>query len=247
MRTASACNIGACRMVNQDRIFASAEPVGALPNLFIVADGMGGHAAGETAAQEAVDFCVRYASESSMEETDAFFYQMAAQTNAHVYALSQSHAEYAGMGTTLVAASILPDGVYCVNVGDSRMYMVDHKDRFVRVTRDHSLVELMVSKGELTEEEARVHPKRNYITRAVGTAPEVEADLYKLPAGYARMLLLCSDGLSSQIADERISEIVKTRSLSLTERVDMLVNEANRNGGTDNISIILVEMEGVEA
>ena len=151
------------------------------------------------------------------------------------------------MGTTLVAASILPDGVYCVNVGDSRMYMVDHKDRFVRVTRDHSLVELMVSKGELTEEEARVHPKRNYITRAVGTAPEVEADLYKLPAGYARMLLLCSDGLSSQIADERISEIIKTRSLSLTERVDMLVNEANRNGGTDNISIILIEMEGVEA
>ena len=102
-------------------------------------------------------------------------------------------------------------------------------------------------RGELTEEEARNHPNRNYITRAIGTEKTVRADLYKVPAGYARMMMLCSDGLSGQVANERIEEILKMRSLSLSDRVDMLVGEANRNGGTDNISVILADLERVKA
>ena len=126
------------------------------------------------------------------------------------------------------------------------MYVLNQEDQFVRITMDHSVVEMMLRRGELTEKEARVHPNRNYITRAIGTEDTVIADLYKVPAGYARMVMLCSDGLSGQIEDERISEILKMRSQTLSERVDMLVNEANRNGGTDNISIILVDLERMD-
>ena len=127
------------------------------------------------------------------------------------------------------------------------MYVVNQEDQLERVTMDHSVVEMMMRRGELTEEEARNHPNRNYITRAIGTEKTVRADLYKVPAGYARMMMLCSDGLSGQVANERIEEILKMRSLSLSDRVDMLVGEANRNGGTDNISVILADLERVKA
>lgn len=247
MIAAARCNIGACRMVNQDYVVSRENPVGALPNLFIVADGMGGHAAGERASQEAAEYCVRFVQETPSMEPEELFYRMAEEANAHVHRMSVENPELAGMGTTLVAVSVLEDGIYCINVGDSRMYVVNQENQFVRITMDHSIVEMMVRRGEITPEEARVHPNRNYITRAIGTEPEVEADLYKIPAGYAKMLILCSDGLSGQIEDERISEIVNMRSLSLSDRVDMLVNEANRNGGTDNISIILVDLERTEA
>lgn len=246
METAARCNIGACRLVNQDRIFSSDQPVGILPNLFIVADGMGGHAAGERASSETVDYCVRFVQNAWPADTGELFYQMAEGANAYVHNLALANPELAGMGTTLVAASVCEDAVYCINVGDSRMYVLNQEDQFVRITMDHSVVEMMLRRGELTEKEARVHPNRNYITRAIGTEATVIADLYKVPAGYARMVMLCSDGLSGQIEDERISEILKMRSQTLSERVDMLVNEANRNGGTDNISIILVDLERMD-
>ena len=243
MEAAARCNIGACRMVNQDRVFSSDEPVGTLPNLFIVADGMGGHAAGERASAETVDFCVQFIKDAWSGDTGDVLCEMAECVNRHVYELASSHVELNGMGTTLVAASICEDGIYCVNVGDSRMYVVNQEDQLERVTMDHSVVEMMMRRGELTEEEARNHPNRNYITRAIGTEKTVRADLYKVPAGYARMMMLCSDGLSGQVANERIEEILKMRSLSLSDRVDMLVGEANRNGGTDNISVILADLE----
>lgn len=247
MEAAARCNIGACRMVNQDRVFSSQEAVGSLPNLYIVADGMGGHAAGERASTETVDFCVQFIKDAWPGDTGEIFCEMAEAVNRHVYSLASSNAELSGMGTTLVAASVCEDGIYCINVGDSRMYVITQDDRLERVTMDHSIVEMMMRRGELTEEEARVHPNRNYITRAIGTEATVRADLYKVPAGYARMMMLCSDGLSGQVEAERISEICKMRSLTLSDRVDMLVGEANRNGGTDNISVILVDLERMEA
>ena len=236
MEAAARCNIGACRMVNQDRVFSSDESVGTLPNLFIVADGMGGHAAGERASAETVDFCVQFIKDAWPGDTGDILCEMAECVNRHVYELASSQAELNGMGTTLVAASICEDGIYCVNVGDSRMYVVNQEDQLERVTMDHSVVEMMMRRGELTEEEARNHPNRNYITRAIGTEKTVRADLYKVP-----------DGLSGQVANERIEEILKMRSLPLSDRVDMLVGEANRNGGTDNISVILADLERVKA
>ncbi|MBQ7916049.1 MAG: Stp1/IreP family PP2C-type Ser/Thr phosphatase [Firmicutes bacterium] len=246
MKVAARCNIGACRLVNQDCVFSSEEPVGALPNLFIVADGMGGHAAGEKASQEAVKCAVEYAAQAVNIPTEEIFYEMVSKANKHVYHMAVANPQMAGMGTTMVAASVMGDAIYCANVGDSRMYALDQNDHFVRITMDHSLVEEMVRQGKITPEEARVHPRRNYITRAIGTSEEVETDLYKVPLGFAKMILLCSDGLNGQIEDERISEIIKVRSLTLSDRVDMLVNEANRNGGNDNISIILVDLERTE-
>lgn len=244
MLSAAECNIGAIRIVNQDRIYASDGPVGRLPNLYIVADGMGGHAAGEVAAAEAVHYCIQFARDAWAQDPVRLFYEIAQEANRHVYQISCSNPEYAGMGTTLVAVTLFDDYVYCVNVGDSRMYVINHEDEFVRITTDHSLVEQMVIRGEITEAEARVHPKRNFITRAIGTSPNIAADVYKIPRDYIRKIVLCSDGLSGQVDDGRIHDIISIDGLPLRTRAQMLVNEANRNGGLDNVSVILIDPEG---
>lgn len=254
MESAVICNIGACRIVNQDSVFASDQPVGVLPNLYLVADGMGGHAAGEKASAQAVSSSVGTAELDSVqpglvywnekEDVLGVLSRMVEQANRDVYELAMNHAAWRGMGTTMVMAVVLENDVCCANIGDSRLYVINSEDQLQRVTVDHSFVEMMVQKGELTEEEARIHPKRNLITRAVGTEETVRPDFYTIPRDGARMVLLCSDGLSGQISEMRMNEIINMRSLSLKARVELLVNEANRNGGSDNISIILIDLEG---
>lgn len=242
VRSAADSNIGVRRLVNQDRVYASDRPVGIFPNLYIVADGMGGEAAGEVAAAAAVESAVRFARSSWPGDPQDLFREMGIVVNADVYDIAVHHLEYAGMGTTFVAASVYEDAVYCINIGDSRLYAINYRDEFVRITTDHSLVEAMVQRGQITEEEARVHRDRNLITRAVGTNKSVQADIYRIPIGYPRMLLLCSDGLHGQVDDSRISEIMRINSYPLSVRVEMLIQEANRNGGSDNVSVILADL-----
>ena len=241
IRSAYGCNIGIKRLVNQDRVYATDREIGSLPNLYIVADGMGGHAAGEIAAQTTVDYCREFIRAAWPEPPETLFREMAASVNAQVYKISSFNPKYEGMGTTLVAVTVCPDAIYCLNVGDSRLYAVNSEGEFVRITVDHSVVEMMARRGEITQEEARVHPKRNFITRAIGTEATVRPDVYRIPIDYAELLLLCSDGLSGQVEDGRISEIIGIRGLSLQTRVEMLINEANRNGGADNVSVILID------
>ena len=242
MRSAADSNIGVRRLVNQDRVFASDKPVGVFPNLYIVADGMGGEAAGEVAAAAAIESAVRFARHSWSEDPARLFREMGQVVNADVYDIAAHHIEYAGMGTTLVAVSVFEDAAYCINIGDSRLYAINYKDEFVRITTDHSLVEALVQRGQLTEEEARVHRDRNLITRAVGTNKTVQSDIYRIPIEYPRMLLLCSDGLHGQVDDSRISEIIRISGYPLSVRVEMLIQEANRNGGSDNVSVILADL-----
>lgn len=246
------CDVGKVRKINQDTVFCSLEPVGLLPNLFIVADGMGGHKAGDLASTEAVRSFVRCVEERSREAEDiADLMRMALEeANRYVYFLSKESEDYKGMGTTFVATTICGNHLYCINVGDSRMYKLNRADNeypmsLKKVTEDHSVVEMMVRQGLITEEEARVHPQKNMITRAVGIDETVEIDEFHLNVNQLVRVLLCSDGLSGMVTDLDILNILSGKG-SVDQTAQRLLEKANDNGGKDNISVIVIDFTGEE-
>ena len=143
------------------------------------------------------------------------------------------------MGTTMVAATIVGHYAYVANVGDSRLYVIGEKIQ--QITRDHSLVQEMVRMGELDPEQARKHPKKNIITRALGAEKTVDIDFFDLKLEPGDVVLMCSDGLSNMVEDSQLREIISDTSTDLDEKGRILIREANRNGGKDNIAIVLVE------
>lgn len=148
------------------------------------------------------------------------------------------------MGTTLVAATVFPDRTYVMNVGDSRLYLIG--DEIKQITVDHSYVEEMVRKGEIQRKDARIHPKKNVITRAVGVEETVEADFYEIEAeeeAAAAFLLLCTDGLTNMVEDEEIRHIVMKHADAPQEALQKLIQRANDCGGKDNISAIIIRMK----
>ena len=212
-------DVGQNRSMNQDFVFASETPVGNLPNLFVVADGMGGHRAGDTNPIKIIRTAVE-------------------EANRRVYEKSREDENLAGMGTTVVVAVIEGRYLYVANVGDSRLYLI--RDDIRQITKDHSLVEEMVRSGKLKKEEARKHPNKNVITRAVGVEREVNIDFFDLRVRKGDKILLCSDGLSNMLEDSEICAIVKSGG-DVEERARKLITAANQNGGKDNISVVLVE------
>lgn len=239
MKTYSVTDVGLRRRINQDYVFVSNEPVGNLPNLYIVADGMGGHNAGDYASRFVVKKVREYVEGS--EETNPVSILQEAIQNANTLLLAESaaRAELMGMGTTIVATTILGSEVYTANVGDSRMYMI--KDSGIhQVTQDHSLVEEMVRLGQITKDVARVHPDKNIITRAIGAALTVQTDIFETELSEGCRLLMCTDGLTNMVEDALIWQIV-TSDLSIEERACELVNAANEHGGKDNIAVIIIE------
>ena len=231
---------GLQRSMNQDFVYASQQPVGNLPDLLIVADGMGGHAAGDYASRCAVETMVDYIENAAKEQTVSVLDAAIQAANTAVLTKSMSDREYAGMGTTLVCGVIENGTIYAANVGDSRMYVIS--DRIEQITMDHSLVEEMVRMGQIDRERARSHPDKNVITRAVGVRPQVGADFFDVTLENGDTVLFCSDGLTNMVSDERIFQIVKN-SKTLEEAGKTLVAEANQNGGSDNISVILARMD----
>ena len=143
------------------------------------------------------------------------------------------------MGTTIVLTTIVGDYAYVANVGDSRLYLIND-ERIIQITKDHSLVEEMVRMGEISEEDARNHPDKNIITRALGASEEVDIDFFDVQLEEKNRILLCSDGLSNMIADEQIQEIIQSAE-DIEQSGRQLVATANTNGGRDNISVILIE------
>ena len=229
---------GRCRSVNQDYIYISEEPVGNLPNLFLVADGMGGHRAGDLASEYTVE-CVCEAVSKSMKTIPLQILKSAFQyANQKLIEKSFESSAYSGMGTTLVAVTVLGETVYAANVGDSRLYKIGSD--IEQITRDHSLVEEMVSLGEITREDARRHPDKNIITRAIGASATVEPDYFDTFLEKGECLLLCSDGLTNMVEDEMIKTILELRT-DLRSGAHELVRTANRNGGKDNIAVVLIE------
>ena len=225
--------------MNQDFVYASEEPVGNLPNLFVVADGMGGHRAGDFASRYTVEI-IQKSIRANRERNPIKIIRMAIETaNMKVLEKANSDENLAGMGTTVVVATVVGNYIYVANVGDSRLYLI--RDGIQQVTRDHSLVEEMVRMGEINREQARNHPDKNIITRAVGVRSRVSIDFFDMKLEKDDTVLMCSDGLSNMLEDEEIKEIIRTGSHDLPEIALQLIGRANQNGGRDNIAVVLIE------
>lgn len=238
MKAFAKTDIGAKRQTNQDYIFCSMQPVGSLPNLFIVADGMGGHKAGDLASRYTVEEFLTSVRESGAENPISIIEEAVRDSNLALIQKSKESIDYEGMGTTLVVATFIDKSLYIANVGDSRLYLVNNEIQ--QITRDHSLVEEMISLGEIDRKNARTHEKKNIITRAIGVDSEVVADFFEIEYSKGDIILMCSDGLSNMIEDEDIKVIVN-EGTDLSEITNKLIELANRNGGKDNISVILIE------
>lgn len=239
IRSYALTDIGRRRQLNQDFVYCSETPVGNLPNVFIVADGMGGHKAGDYASVLAVETVVEEIGASFEKNPVRIFEQAITKANTVLRQRASENDSLSGMGTTLVAATCIGQYLEVANVGDSRLYVVN--DEITQITVDHSLVEEMVRMGGIGREEARNHPDKNIITRAVGAKNDVEVDFFNLELQTGDMVLLCSDGLTNMVDDEMILRIIKNGG-NLRDRVEELVETANRNGGKDNISVVIIEL-----
>lgn len=233
-----ASDIGQNRKENQDYIFASESKIGSLPNLFIVADGMGGHKAGDFASKATVDTMVESIGASGEKSPVLVLKNAIEEANRLVCTKAMENASMEGMGTTVVAAAIIGNRLQVANVGDSRLYVI--RDVMNQITIDHSLVEEMIRVGTIDREMARNHPSKNIITRAVGVSLEIQPDFFTVTLQKGDLVLLCTDGLTNMLEDEEIFEIVK-KTKDAQDAVPALIAMANRRGGKDNISVILVD------
>ena len=218
--------------------YASEQPVGNLPNIFIVADGMGGHNAGDYASKCAVQTIVREIRGSFEKNPVRILGKAIRLANDQIRRRAKEDRSLYGMGTTVVAATCLGHYLQVANVGDSRLYIVNEEVR--QITTDHSLVEEMVRVGGIDREAARNHPDKNIITRAVGALDTLEIDFFSEELKAGDIVLICSDGLTNMIEDKEIGAILKERG-SLEEKAGRLVAAANDNGGKDNIAVILID------
>lgn len=241
MKWSQITDVGRVRQHNEDSI-------GVFPEigLFLVADGMGGHSAGEVASAMAVKIIGQHLSafrglKKAGHITDILSEGLI-KANGAIYKASRDNPELRGMGTTLTAAMVLGQEAFFCHVGDSRAYQI-RAGSIRQLTLDHSLVQELVRVGGITQVEARQHPQRNVLTRALGTAPGVEVDSFSLPIKKGDLLLLCSDGLTGPLEDSDILKII-LESASLDGAAKDLLGEALNRGGLDNISVLLVECDG---
>lgn len=232
-------HVGKVRTHNQDYLYSSSEPVGNLKNLFLVADGMGGHQAGDYASRFAVENLVSYLKEKREGQIVFKLQQGIQMVNAKLYRRSMENPHLRGMGTTLVAASIEDDTLYVANIGDSRLYLY-REHSIVQITRDHSYVEEMVARGQMDRNSHDYLEKKNIITRAVGTDSRVNIDFFEEALQPEDMILMCSDGLSNMVSEPDMERCL-SQGISLKQRVEQLVYMANEHGGRDNITAVLVE------
>jgi protein phosphatase len=236
----SITDIGEKRRVNQDYVFCEVNPVGQLPNLFIVADGMGGHNAGDYASR----FCVEYFTQKIRSGKNSspipLIETSIKETNEVLRSKAEEKTELEGMGTTFVVATIFDRTMYVANIGDSRLYVIGKEIK--QITEDHSLVEAMVKTGELNRDQARVHPNKNIITRALGANETVEPDFFEVSLEEKDIVLMCSDGLTNMLEDKLIEKIVREND-NPEIAAETLVREANKNGGKDNIAIIIISLK----
>ncbi len=239
MHACARTDIGRKRQSNQDTVFCSEEPVGKFPNLFLVADGMGGHKAGGFASHTTVEMLLDLIRSSDSDELILTFKDSISQVNRQLYDLSRNNSELSGMGTTLVGAVLTGSVLTVANVGDSRLY-VSGED-LKQITRDHSLVEELVTQGRMIRGSDEYLSRKNVITRAVGVGPEVTADFFEVELKENERILLCSDGLANMVTDEEIQAILTGTDCSADEKVRALIDTANENGGYDNITAVLIE------
>ncbi|SDY57408.1 Stp1/IreP family PP2C-type Ser/Thr phosphatase [Thermoactinomyces sp. DSM 45892] len=240
MEIAHRTNVGLVRDLNEDSAALVRREDGSV--LAIVADGMGGHQAGEIASQttvKVIESILQSKNFHSTEERTNSILSAVGKANAEVFYLSQNNEQYQGMGTTVIAGIMDSCEVVLGHVGDSRAYML-HKGGLYQLTEDHTYVNLLQKYGQITTEEAKNHPQRNMVVRAIGTAEDVEVDLIHTPWNPDDMLLLCSDGLTDMVAEREIG-LVLSSEITIEEKADELIQQAIQAGGKDNISVILLK------
>ncbi|MBR5152312.1 MAG: Stp1/IreP family PP2C-type Ser/Thr phosphatase [Clostridia bacterium] len=230
---------GNVRDLNEDSFcvhgFTRQEPYG----FCIVSDGMGGHNAGEVASQQTVQFVAEeLLRKLTAQEVPKALNQATRNANDRVCRMAMANQSQRGMGATLVAAYVCEEQAYIANVGDSRAYAYRNGE-LLQITRDHSVVEELVANGTITKEEARNHPQRNIITRAIGSEGVMEPDIFEYDYYPGDILLLCSDGLSSMLNDAEIQKILMENT-NAKQMVTALIDAANRQGGRDNITVICI-------
>jgi len=229
-------DIGLVRGNNEDSYIC--EP----PHLFVVADGMGGHAAGDIASKLAATTVCHYIDENAGANNnyEELLKQAIIQANTSIYQLSQSKEEFNGMGTTVSAVYVDGDNIYWGHVGDSRIYLMRNKE-FIQITNDHSLVWELVQSGNITREEAQIHPKRNMLTRAVGTSCLIKIDTGVVAWESGDILLMCTDGLTNMLSEQEIYNHIKSGQNDFESIATQLVAQAKIAGGFDNITTILLK------
>lgn len=244
MEVALKTHVGHVRQVNED----TAEVFVREPNVFlaVVADGMGGHQAGDVASQLAVKQMKQAFEAVELEQTAAEWEQWLLQTidrtNRYIYQFAGQNDSYQGMGTTIVVSLFLEDYYIIGHVGDSRIYRYLNEEQpiLTQLTQDHSLVNELVRTGQITPQEAEVHPHRSWITRALGTEEEVQVDVKTIGYLGDEKILLCSDGLSDLVNEQQMVEIL-SRGTGLEENASELIQAALAAGGDDNVTLILVK------
>ncbi|MCQ2543017.1 MAG: Stp1/IreP family PP2C-type Ser/Thr phosphatase [Lachnospiraceae bacterium] len=241
MKAVSKTDIGRLRQLNQDFVFTSVYPLGALDNLFLVADGMGGHRAGDYASKCTIETVIEMCSKSKGKKLVSAITDAITEANSRVRRKAMEDSNMIGMGTTLVLATIEDNILTVANVGDSRLYVMSD-DGIRQITRDHSLVEEMIRMGGIDRNSARNHPDKNIITRAIGASSNVNVDFFEVELKDGDVIFMCSDGLSNMIEDDDIYEITQNAD-DLEDAATKLVDTANENGGKDNISVVLVKYE----
>lgn len=240
MKSVSLTHTGMVRKENQDSVINLRDMKG---NYFIgVADGMGGHKAGDVASRTLTEELIRFfrkADKRKCYQDPEYLKGVIRQINKRIYELSRSQTDYEGMGTTLTLCMTNGKFGRICQVGDSRAYIVG-EGGIHQITRDQSLVQFMVDNNQITPEEARVHPSRHVILSAVGTEEDVDIDMYAFTIQKGEKILICSDGLSDNFTDEELYGIIRSNP-NVKRCVVELIEQANRRGGTDNISAIIFE------
>lgn len=244
MLTANRSDIGRVRQVNEDQSWVSQLNNGV--TLAIIADGMGGHQAGDVASQKAVDAFRSMLEQSaakadlSLQEGKMLIRQAISQANEAVFELASRNERYHNMGTTIVAALVKQDNAIIGHVGDSRAYKIT-EGVITQITNDHTLVNELVKSGQLSAEEAAHHPRRNVLTRAVGTDSQVDIEVQTVEWSSHDVLLLCSDGLSNMVSEQQMLQTVSMEQLELEAKADHLIQLALHAGGDDNITVVLLQ------
>lgn len=239
MKIYSRTDTGMVRTANQDAFFA--ENLDDETAFAVVCDGMGGANAGNVASENAVKSISGYIERSyngafGTESIEKMLKNAIVSANIELYDMAVSNPLFSGMGTTVVLAFVKGETAVIAHAGDSRIYLVN--DGIKQLTRDHSVVQSLIESGKITPDDAKVHPKKNVITRAVGAEENIAVDTAVLKVGEGDTLLLCTDGLTNYLDDKDILDSVKT--VRPSEIPDTLVDRANKNGGGDNITVVVL-------
>lgn len=233
-------DVGKLRKVNQDYVYINNEPIGSLDNLYIVADGVGGHKAGEVASEVAIDSFEQFIYETEDDEVLDLLVSALAYANEQVFNLAKTNKQYENMGTTLLATTIKNNKIFIAHVGDCRLYGI-RNNKIAQMTSDHTYVMDLFKAGVISKEEAENSKESNVLTRALGTEKNVKADALFCDVFEDDIFIMCSDGLSDMLTDDEIFKLASKRSVPTQEKVENLIQEANNNGGRDNIAVIIIE------